>query len=311
MQVSINGKVVTYKKLPSSYVGIQRNWKKGDVVELKLPMQTTIEHMPNLHEYVAIMHGPILLAAKTKTEQLNGLIADDSRWGHIAGGKKLPVDQAPIIIEDADRSVRDKIIPVKGKPMTFSFANEKIMYAEKLVLEPFFRIHDSRYMMYWMNLTSKQYVNYLDAAAGKETEKLALEKRTIDFVAPGEQQPEVDHAMRQENSRSGVFSDGFWRDAATGGFFVYNMSTQGLSDLFLNVRYHTAENAGKKFEIYIDEQLLKSVDQSNDGHTDGFYNEEYAIPLDFLKGKKQVSVRFSAPRGNTSRVYYVRLVTRK
>ena len=40
------------------------------------------------------------LAAKTGTEDLKGLIADDSRWGHIPGGEKLPVDKAPIIIED-------------------------------------------------------------------------------------------------------------------------------------------------------------------------------------------------------------------
>ena len=38
--------------------------------------------------------------------------------------------------------------------------------------------------------------SYLDSIAAVEKEKLELEKRTIDFVAPGEQQPEVDHAMQ-------------------------------------------------------------------------------------------------------------------
>ena len=50
-----------------------------------------IEHMPNVPNYIAVMHGPILLGAKTGTEDLKGLVADDSRWGHIASGKKLPI----------------------------------------------------------------------------------------------------------------------------------------------------------------------------------------------------------------------------
>jgi hypothetical protein len=38
------------------------------------------------------------------------------------------------------------------------------------VLEPFYRIHDARYMMYWMALTNKQYRSYLDSLAVQEKE---------------------------------------------------------------------------------------------------------------------------------------------
>ncbi|HWJ25860.1 MAG TPA: DUF4986 domain-containing protein, partial [Flavisolibacter sp.] len=65
------------------------------------------------------LHGPILLGAKTGTEDLAGLVAGDSRWGHIASGKRLPLDQAPIIIEDDIAVLPDKLEPVKGKPLTF------------------------------------------------------------------------------------------------------------------------------------------------------------------------------------------------
>lgn len=309
MQILINGKAITYKKLPSSYIGIQRKWKKGDVIKVIMPMQTTIEQMPNVPEYVAIMHGPILLAAKTETERLRGLIADDSRWGHIAGGQKLPVDKAPIIIEDNISAIPEKIVPVAGHPMTFSFASEKIINPEKLVLEPFYRVHDSRYMAYWMTLTPLQYVNYLDSVAGIEHEKLNLDKRTVDLVAPGEQQPEVDHELRHENSRTGSNSDEFWRDAYNGGYFSYNMSTQGFINLSLNVRYQFATTAGKKFEIYIDDKRLTVVDHAKDTRKPGFYHEEYSIPAEMLKGKQQVKVKFLSLSGKaTAAIYRVRLV---
>ena len=167
-------------------------------------MHNTIEHLPNVPNYIAIMHGPILLGAKTGTEDLKGLVADDSRWGHIASGKKLPVDKAPIIIEDNIASLTNKLKPVAGKPLTFTATSVKMVNPVNVVFEPFFKIHDARYMMYWMALSNSQYRSYLDSLAIIEKEKLALQKRTIDFVAPGEQQPEADHAMQRQNSNTGI-----------------------------------------------------------------------------------------------------------
>jgi hypothetical protein len=73
-----------------------------------------------------------------------------------------------------------------------------------LTLEPFANIHDARYMIYWLALTNSGYKAYTDSLAKIETEKLALEKRTIDYVMPGEQQPETDHAMQVENRTRGT-----------------------------------------------------------------------------------------------------------
>ena len=87
LKIIVNGKAVSYKSHPSSYIAVDRLWKKGDVVQVLFPMHNSIEHLPNVPYYIAFMHGPILLGAKTGTEDLKGLIADDSRWGQIPGGK--------------------------------------------------------------------------------------------------------------------------------------------------------------------------------------------------------------------------------
>jgi hypothetical protein len=130
-------------------------------------MHNSIEHLPNVPSYIAIMHGPILLGTKTGTEDLKGLIADDSRWGHIPGGEKLPVDKAPIIIEDDISKITDELVPIKDKPLTFTVPGLKMINPIKVVLEPFYRIHDARYMMYWMTLTNTQSRSYIDSLAVK------------------------------------------------------------------------------------------------------------------------------------------------
>jgi hypothetical protein len=311
LKILVNGKAVAYTGHPSSYVAIDRSWKKGDVVQVILPMHNTIEHLPNVPEYVAIMHGPILLGAKTGTEDLKGLVADDSRWGHIASGKKLPLDKAPIIIEDNINSLTTKLKPVAGKPLTFTASQIKLVNSVNVVFEPFFKIHDARYMMYWMALSNQQYHSYLDSITLLENQKLDLQKRTIDFVAPGEQQPEADHAMQKQNSNTGNNMDEFWRDARN-GFFSYKLSTNNETGLSLIVRYWGAETGNRKFDIYIDDEKLVTEDISGKWNRKEFREMEYAIPEEMIKGKESVQVKFQPLPGNTAgAVYYIRLARKK
>ena len=150
MTVSVNGKPLKVYGTPSSYVAIDRKWKKGDVVEVGLPMQNTVEHMPNVPDYIAIMHGPILLGMRTGTEDLAGLLADDGRWSQYAAGTKLPVDQAPILVCDDVDHIGNHIRPVPGKPLHFRFEGIEMLNPIDADLEPFSGIHDSRYQIYWM-----------------------------------------------------------------------------------------------------------------------------------------------------------------
>jgi len=313
LKVLINGKNIPVTAHPSSYVCIEQKWKKGDVVVIKLPMHNRIEHLPNVSNYIAFMHGPILLSAKTGTEDLKGLFADDSRWGHIPGGKKLPLNEAPIIVEDDVNSLVNKIVPVAGKPFTFTFAPEvKIINAANLVLEPFYKIHDARYEMYWMTLSNNGYRSYLDSLSVIEKQKNELQKRTIDFVAPGEQQPEVDHAMEKQNSNTGNNSDEFWREAHNEGYFSYKFSTNNETGLSLMVRYWGAEFGNRKFDIYVDGQKLVSENIGGKWNKKEFQNVEYSIPDEMIKGKESVRVKFQAISGSTTGgVYYIRLVRKK
>jgi uncharacterized protein len=255
------------------------------------------------------MHGPVLLSAKAGTEDLKGLVADDSRWGHIAGGKKLPIDKAPVIVEDDVNSLMKKITPVKGKPLTYTTGKIKLVNAGQIVLEPFYKIHDARYMMYWMALSTSGYRKYLDSVAVVEKKKIELQKRTVDFVAPGEQQPEADHFIQKQNSNTGNSMDEFWRDARNDGYFSYNLSTNNELNLALVVRYWGNERGNRKFDIYIDDTKLVTEDISNKWNQQQFKEVEYAIPEALIKGKAAVRVKFQAQQGNTAgAIYYIRLV---
>ena len=90
-----------------------------------------------------------------------------------------------------------------------------------------------------------------------------MQKRTIDIDAPGEQQPEADHAIEKSNSKTGNNQGQFWRDASDGGYFSYNMSTNKQTGLALVVRFWGAEWGSRKFDIYVDDEKLVAEDNTD------------------------------------------------
>ena len=79
-KVSVNGKPVDIITGPSSYVSINRKWKKGDVVNINFPMHSSLRYLPNEPQYIAFMHGPILLGMKTRSEERRVGKECRSRW---------------------------------------------------------------------------------------------------------------------------------------------------------------------------------------------------------------------------------------
>ncbi len=307
--VKVNGQLVSVITGPSSYVTIDRHWKKGDVVDIQFPMHNSVKYLPNLTQYIALMHGPIMLAMKTGTEDLAMLIADDSRFGQLAVGKKLPIDQAPILINDNIENIADQLQPVADKPLHFTLST-KMVNEIRNELIPFFELHDARYMMYWLALSEDNYKGYLDQLARQEKERQALESRTVDKVQPGEQQPESDHFMETDESFKGNTNDVFYRDAQDGHYFSYLMQTGGKTNLCLRLKYWgVGEWKSHEFDIFVDDILVKSVNNTGKYRISEFKYETYELPADVLKGKSQIRVKFVAkPQRQIGEIYGVRLV---
>ena len=307
--VKVNGASVNIISGPSSYVTIDRKWKRGDVVTIHLPMHASLKYLPNVPQYVALMYGPILLGMKTGTEDMAHLIADDSRFGQYASGAKLPIDQAPILINNNIEDIPSQLTPIPGKPLHFTLST-KMINGISGELQPFFEIHDSRYMMYWLALTEDSYQQYLDRLAQEERERQALEARTIDKVQPGEQQPETDHKMETDGSYTGNSNNVFFRDARDGHSFSYLMQTGGRTDLSLRLKYWgVGEWKTHEFDIFVDDVLVQSVNNTGKYRISEFKYETYELPATVLKDKKQVRVKFVAkPHRQIGEIYEVRLV---
>jgi DUF1680 family protein len=62
--VKINGKDMKVSAVPGSYLTLNRKWKKGDTVELRMPFSFYLEPVMDQQNIASLFYGPVLLAAQ-------------------------------------------------------------------------------------------------------------------------------------------------------------------------------------------------------------------------------------------------------
>ncbi|SDG43369.1 hypothetical protein SAMN04487901_10411 [Prevotella communis] len=323
--VAVNGSPIdaTAQTGEASYVNIDRKWKKGDKVTITLPMELRYEECPNYTDYIAFKYGPILLGANTTngSEQLRNVYGGEGRMDHSPGvmGSQKNLMSAPLILGTrSDVLGRIKTLDSSKLKFTIDVSRPGVDTYKwtTLTLQPFYQIHHDRYMCYWYQQTPENFAK--SDMAQSEAAIEALKNRTIDFVAPGEQQSEAGHEYNySSDSGKGSYNGESYRDAKAGGYVEFALfNKDAISDsLSVMCRFTTADH-GRTATLTVDG--TKIADITIPGRVrnseNGFYNIEFPIPAELMKdgkGKIKTSykVRLSAT-GTTPNpgLYYLRLV---
>ena len=223
MQPTVNGQPVE-AKAEGGYLAISRKWAKGDKLHVQLPMSLRAVSLPDKSDNYSFMYGPIVLASSLGKQDQLGLFADDSRGGHIAGGRQLPLQDMPVLVADKNNLMAN-ITKVEGRPMTFRLTGSVPEKYAEMTLVPFSSLHECRYMVYWPVVSQQDWQAKQEEIARAEAERQAIEQATADKVICGEQQPESDHFVKMERVRNGDFNGRHWRMVEKGGWFSYDMRT--------------------------------------------------------------------------------------
>lgn len=309
LRLTLNGAPWHVESTPSSYIEIAREWHDGDRIEIELPMHTRVERLPDGSDCVAFVHGPIVLAARTGTEDLDGLVAGAGRMAHDAPGPLQPLDEAPVLLAGSDETLAAGLKPVPGQALTFTapalIRPEKL--GDTLRLMPFFRLHDARYMIYWRTTTAAAYPALMRELRAKESARLALDARTLDRITPGEQQPEVEHGLRERDSETGIHHGRHFRRSRQ--WFGYTLSG-GRNAAALWVVYDGGERQ-RRFSIELDGQPIAEVELDG-AEPDRFIEAQYPIPESLsANADGALTLRFvAAPQSSTAAVFEVRLLAR-
>ncbi|MDQ8188152.1 glycoside hydrolase family 127 protein [Pelagicoccus sp. SDUM812002] len=288
--VTLNGKPVKAPVDDFGYASVTRKWKAGDTLDIALPMQVRAEQLPDGSPFYSFLYGPIVLAQKVAEGETPGLFAGSGRMEHVAPGAYLPLDQAPMLVgEPSDLAARLK--PVDGKSLRFELTGDvRPQPEEPIILEPFNQIHESRYSTYWQSVDADHYASIQEELAKKEAIELALAARTVDSIAPGEQQSEVEHDYRGEGARSGAILGQRFRE--TTQWFEYDLRAPGNEPLALAIKYLGSE-WGKGCKILVNGTEIGTLELSAQ-LPDAFTEISFDIPQELTAERDDLTVRIEA-----------------
>lgn len=304
--ISINGEKQQTNAESGKYISLNRRWQTGDSIEISLPMELHLEQMPDNSPHYSILYGPIVLGAKMDTTNLIGLIADESRMGHIAWGPLYPIHNSPLLINDGREFTQNL---KRTNPDSLIFAIQSNIYPDKYknkALVPFFRIHDARYMVYWQMAQSQDLDSIIGIITATERARIILDEKTIGRVAIGEQQSEVEHRLRGERTETGINQNRRWRHAYE--WFSYEIRTDSRRARTLQIIYFGGD-ANRQFDILINDVLIATE------HLDGsrgniFFTVDYPIPARLNESNNNVfTVTFRAHEGSMAGgIYCLRIL---
>ncbi|WP_053058208.1 glycoside hydrolase family 127 protein [Pedobacter sp. BMA] len=303
MQITVNGKPQTAKDLGNGYVSIDRLWSGGDAIKVNLPMQTRTEFMPDGSDWVAFVHGPIVLAAELDSLGQPNLTGDDSRMGHIASGPLFPLSEAPLV--SGNKADLAASLKTSGKePLTFTAENA--IYQQKyknLKLVPFSSLAEKRYVVYFPYASTANLPERAKAIQLAETEKMKLENETIDVINTGEQQPESDHGFKGEKTETGTFQDRHYRNGT--GWFAYTLKNKDLKGKKIRLTLYGKEK-NRSFSLLVNGTVIQRI-KLDGSRGNVFYTQDFEIPSASLTSN--LELKFQADEGSAiPGIYEVRLV---
>jgi DUF1680 family protein len=274
----VNGAVVAESKEPSSYASIKRVWRKGDKVEFTLPMSLHTEPTPDNPKRVAILYGPVVLAA-------------DMGPGGQGGRRNRPalgtVDRTPVLIATGlpiDEWLKpDSEVPLEFKTMRAAQPTD-------LTFKPFYSLYHSRLGVYFDLFTPSEW-DAKEAEYRADEQRLKdLDARTTDSMLIGQMQPERDHNLtedrndiREQNGRS-------TRQPLPGGWFEFDMKIDGTKPVDLLMTYWGNDRSRADFKILVDGQEV-AFDKLQGRPLNAYYDVIYPLPEDATKGKSKIRVR--------------------
>ncbi len=140
LTVRVNGKKQKLSGQPGSYVTLDREWRSGDRVDLKLPMSLHVEPLPGTTNIIALLYGPVVLAGDLGTNNLPSQYNSDQT----ASGK-LPDPAVPVLVAEPGDVLKQ--VRATGEPLVFR--TRHLGQPNDVRLIPFYRASHVRYSVYW------------------------------------------------------------------------------------------------------------------------------------------------------------------
>lgn len=283
--IMLNGMEIS-PTIENGYVLINRDWDNGDVLELTLPMKVRASFLPDNPNAIAFVYGPLVLSAALGVEDMRitqtGVAVDIPT-------KEMDIKDYILVknirVQEWIENIDFHLIKKKDKLEFYLKGTDE---DERLIFTPHYRQYKERYGIYWEILESES--DALKERIEKEEKRKRFEDSIIDKIPLGNDQYELKHNVKGENTYAGGFEGYYGRVLKENGWVSYEMQIDSSEELYLGTTF-LKKDIGKVLQIYINGKLMTTY-TLDDSSGKQFFTKEYRIPKELIAGKKSVMVRF-------------------
>ena len=285
--------------------------KAGDEISYTMPMQVEIESTADNENFVAFKYGPVVLAAELGDKDIdasqgNGILV---RVGTEDTSAKDTITVQNMSVEEWKANIVENFVRIEDSEdgrIQFQLKNTD---SEELIYSPYYMQHEQRYGIY-MNLEEP------DSQASQD--RILAEKEAL-----REQEVSVDYLNSFDNNNSefaknlktggdtstGSFNGRTFRHANAGGWWSYDLNVDPEAEHnYLGCTWYSGDQ-GRSFEIYVNDQLLRTVTINNSAGTNVFYEDLYDITDYIEDGASKVTVKFQSTGGYAGGLFGLRVIT--
>jgi len=144
--VKLDGRRLDAFAGPGGYIVLDRTWRDGERLEVRLPMRLHVHPMPDDSSVQAVMYGPLVLVGRMGSD---GITAENRR-AEPTKPRTVPEFKNPALpptpqIRASSEDVTSWVAPVTGKTLEFTTKGQP----GPMTLVPLYRLFDERYVVYW------------------------------------------------------------------------------------------------------------------------------------------------------------------
>ncbi len=260
--------------LERGYLGLRRVFAAGDRLRLEMPRRLRLEATPDDDGVVALLDGPLVLAADL-------------------GAATAPFDGVePALVGD---DLLADFVAVPGERA--SYTARRIGRPGALLFKPFYSQYERRTAVYFRRFDEKGWRRRLGEVAAEEAARRALDARSVDFLVLGEEAAEKAHGLASKISYPVSYRRRPGRDARSGGFFEFRFRVEEGPLELQAVCW--GEERKRLFHILVDGEKIAT--QQLEAEAPGeFFTVTYAIPEGLTRGKSTILLRFEPEPGRTA-----------
>ncbi|MBE6022549.1 MAG: hypothetical protein E7231_04840 [Cellulosilyticum sp.] len=242
--------------------------------EIKIQFSASVhyERLPDLPHSIAFMYGPIVLCAELGKEMM---LTTETGVNVVIPTKDFFIKDYLLLAKETVEvwleRLSDRLIRV-GNEMKFVLQGTD--EDKKLTFRPYFSEYKERYGIYW-KLIEKGSTEQAEIEKEIQT-KLERSKDMIDCIPVGNDQYELSHQIRGDNTQTSGIEGHRCRFIRGKGWFRYILKWNAQAK-YLNVTYR-GNDEEEVFDIWINGKLL--VQERLNKKVDQMYIQSYEIPTD-------------------------------